>query len=456
MTPVKRWGLLAATALPILFLTLSRGSAASTEEISVLCIICGWRGTSDAILNIALFLPFGVALGAFGRSASVAFLAGLSFSVGIELMQFVIPNRSPGLGDLIYNSLGSGLGALIFLNRETLSAQGNPRLERRFTAAWGTFGLALLTFQAWLLGPAIPDRGHRLDWTPVTDYAMRYEADVLGTSFAAADLPAGDVPAGHPVYAEIGSSTEIGVEFRAAEWPFGIAPILRLRRGEIDDLFIGLDYRDIIVQYRSRGMALRLDRPYPRWPRGARTWAPGDTIELRMSGIGDGIELAHSGGSIVPDSPKYDPGPVRITIPTARGWGFLMYPRWAARVTPKPLDFIWMFMLALPLGIWGVVGMSTRFAVAWIAALYLLPFVFPLVGPSLYGALAVAMAVPLGLALHFVKGNPEPFKWWKPFHTLYDSALAGSPPTAEIDSPAPVGGHERGSTTREEDEGEER
>ena len=427
MTPRGRGLAVVLTALPILLLTLVPGAYAPREELSLLCVVCGWRGTSDAILNVVLFVPFGLALGALGGTARRALAVGFAFSLAIELLQFVVPNRNPGLGDLIYNALGSALGATLYFKRAGLIARDEPRRARGFTRIWGLAGILILVAQVWLLGPAIPKRQHLWEWTPETDYGTRYEATVVETAIDGAPLPAGVLRATHPFFTTVRSAAEISVEFEAGEWPFGIAPLVRLRAGDDDNLYIGLDYRDIIVRYRTRGMALRLDRPYPRWARGARTWAPGDRIRFTMSGIGRGIELAHSGGTIEPGVSGYDPGPVRITIPTARGWGFLSYPRWAARTAPEPLDFTWMLLLALPLGLWGAAGTAARYAAAWIAALYLLPLAFPLVGPSFAGALGVAAAVPLGLIVRFVHGNPEPFKWWKPFHTLYDSALAGSP-----------------------------
>ena len=77
------------------------------------CLACGAHGTSDLLLNIALFMPLGAALALRGRrSSSIAVLAGL-LSAAIELSQFYIPGRDPSLSDIVSNTLGAVFGALL-------------------------------------------------------------------------------------------------------------------------------------------------------------------------------------------------------------------------------------------------------------------------------------------------------------------------------------------------------
>lgn len=413
-----RWGALAATLAPILVLTLVPGPSTAAEPISIWCVVCGWRGTSDAILNIALFVPFGLALGALGRTARTALIVGLTVSLGIEVTQAFIPNRMPGLGDVLYNSLGASLGVLLYTQRGRLWPSDRAAARRR-TFVWCGIGLALLVGQAWLLSPALPLETDGLEWTPVTRYGLQYEGRVLRFREAGQDLSAGELSAG--VLARIARGTRIEIDVVAGPTPGGIVPIVRIRRGLEDVFAIELDHRDIVVSYRTRGMVGRLDRPLARWDRGTSTWIRGDTITLGLRAVGDGMVIEQTGGTGTSPNPDYDPGPVELSVPTGRGWAFLMYPRLAARIPGNSIDFLWMLVLALPLGLWGSTRAALLSGAAWIGALHALPAVFPLVASSHPGTLGVAIGVPLGLLLHLVHGNPEPFRWWKPLTTLFET-----------------------------------
>lgn len=85
----------------------------------------GWGkggGSLDGFLNILLFIPFGFGLGEKlrerGRSKKTAFLivwmCGALLSYSVELLQIYIPLRDSGWGDVITNSSGAAIGALMF------------------------------------------------------------------------------------------------------------------------------------------------------------------------------------------------------------------------------------------------------------------------------------------------------------------------------------------------------
>lgn len=78
--------------------------------------------TTDVILNIAGFVPFGFLLAAYFRkfrhasaARSVLIAAGLCFatSLAIELLQVFLPSRTSSMADLINNVLGGFIGALL-------------------------------------------------------------------------------------------------------------------------------------------------------------------------------------------------------------------------------------------------------------------------------------------------------------------------------------------------------
>lgn len=75
----------------------------------------------DTVGNIVVFLPFGIAIyfalslqGASQlRATIVATLIGMTVSVIYEIAQFWIPGRAVASDDVILNTLGAGLGALV-------------------------------------------------------------------------------------------------------------------------------------------------------------------------------------------------------------------------------------------------------------------------------------------------------------------------------------------------------
>ncbi len=74
----------------------------------------------DAVLNVVLYVPFGLAAAAFaGRFVSrpaavaIAFLLGTLLSAAMELLQAYVPGRVTSLADLATNALGALLGGAI-------------------------------------------------------------------------------------------------------------------------------------------------------------------------------------------------------------------------------------------------------------------------------------------------------------------------------------------------------
>lgn len=72
--------------------------------------------TSEMIANIIAFVPFGVMLGAtfkqtnFRRKMAAIF----SFSLGVELLQYILAIGVTDVTDLIMNTLGGTVGLLIY------------------------------------------------------------------------------------------------------------------------------------------------------------------------------------------------------------------------------------------------------------------------------------------------------------------------------------------------------
>ena len=68
----------------------------------------------EVLANVALFIPFGaLVLTVFRTSVSSATLAGLALSALVETVQLFLPTRVPAVSDLIANTAGTFVGALL-------------------------------------------------------------------------------------------------------------------------------------------------------------------------------------------------------------------------------------------------------------------------------------------------------------------------------------------------------
>jgi glycopeptide antibiotics resistance protein len=63
--------------------------------------------------NIALFLPLGFLLTLLFRHAWYGALLALVVSIGVEVVQMVIPDRQASVRDVISNSIGAAIGAFL-------------------------------------------------------------------------------------------------------------------------------------------------------------------------------------------------------------------------------------------------------------------------------------------------------------------------------------------------------
>jgi glycopeptide antibiotics resistance protein len=75
----------------------------------------------DVLGNILVFVPLGLGLAGIGQrtndwqTVQRAALVGLLFSLTIEISQLAIPSRATDVDDLIFNTLGVIVGALLFI-----------------------------------------------------------------------------------------------------------------------------------------------------------------------------------------------------------------------------------------------------------------------------------------------------------------------------------------------------
>ena len=138
----------------------------------------GRRWLADAILNLCLFIPLGFALGWNSRSPAKAVCLGLLLSITVEMAQMWIPGRDPSLTDIIFNTAGTAVGALIAL-RPRVWLLPDQRSSVALTALGVAAATLVMTMTALLLAPEGPFVMSRSGNDLVLQYPSRADAAEL-------------------------------------------------------------------------------------------------------------------------------------------------------------------------------------------------------------------------------------------------------------------------------------
>jgi len=107
------WVLVAVVCLMISAATLTPAAPWAAAKNRLWCVLCDAGSAPDAFGNTLLFLPFGFVLSCLPFGALRTLAAAAGFSLAVESTQFLIPGRDPNLGDLLFNTAGSGFGWLL-------------------------------------------------------------------------------------------------------------------------------------------------------------------------------------------------------------------------------------------------------------------------------------------------------------------------------------------------------
>ncbi len=145
----------------------------------------------DIFLNILLFIPFGFGLGEKlrerGRSKvatfAIVYAAGALLSYGVEFIQVYIPMRDSGWGDIITNSSGAAIGALLFESQLGAGIIDWFSTRERALDSWlslakiGVLVSLYVGFWCILAGP-LQKQTKLADWSPDTFLAVGNSASL--------------------------------------------------------------------------------------------------------------------------------------------------------------------------------------------------------------------------------------------------------------------------------------
>lgn len=301
----------------------------------------GGRGLADAIVNVWLFVPFGLAV-SWRRPVVVAAVSGLLLTTSVELAQMLIPGRDPALSDIIFNTLGAVGGGLLAQRRRWWLTP-NTRQAKALTVAAVLFAASVMSVTTYLLGPR--------DGVP------------LGAS-REVRLPPSH---GNPEYI----STLLMLDLSAEE------PVVVARAGD-----------DLLLRYPSRATEVGLEEP--------EYWSK-DVFEECGSGMLELVTLSRSRARW-----QIDMGCAKATLgPTVgRGWSVFSYPSTIARRWGSVVDFLWVLALCLPVGFWAR-GRTLAITSGGVLVLILIAIPIAVGGRELgsVGWIAAAMGVATGKAL---------------------------------------------------------
>lgn len=324
----------------ILLTTLAPFPGARAPDF-VGCLICGTRGSADAIVNLLLYIPLGAALMINGRAGGRAVaLAGI-LSAGIEFLQIFIPGRDPSLGDVFFNTCGAAVGQVTahFMARwATLDARPAARLSvAAAVTAVGAFGLT-----GWLLRPALPVSAFRAWYTADRPDLEFYHGRVLSTTLGAVPFGTADVPNPGEVRQLLLSGAPLRILAVAGPRVRALGPLFVIENRWGDEVFLlGPDRDDLVLRYRTRATALRLDQPDLRLRGAFAGVAAGDTLRIEVWREHDAYCLAVNRARAC-----------RLGFTLGSGWAILLYPRHFPPWLQQLLSIGWVAGIALPVGFW--------------------------------------------------------------------------------------------------------
>ncbi len=351
------------------------------------CILCGDRGWADAVANLLLYAPLGVALFWNGRVGLGAVGMAFLLSACIELAQTFIPGRDPSLGDVIFNTLGAATGQILaLLARRWLVP--NDSTAARASLATAALATGVLVLTGALLAPSFPGTALSIWYAPALPEMPWYHAHVLATRLGGLAIHPGLLS--QPASERLRSGEPLFITALAGPRVPALAPLIVVEADHVNQIYlVGPDRNDLVVRYRTRAATWGFDQPDIRLHDAMATGAPGDT--LRIGVHRRGVEWCLSLNQLERCGRGFTAGDA---------WAMVMYPRHWPPWSHTLLGAMWIGGLALPIGLWTRRRIECVAAVAlYGGALGLVPPLVTLVGTPAVQWCGAALGWGTGLAL---------------------------------------------------------
>lgn len=330
-------------AAVIAILTLAPGGA--DVGISPWCLTCGDRGLADLLLNVLLFAPLGAAIAARGGSPRRALLIGLAFSLGIELLQLVIPGRAPTARDIIANGFGCWLGArsLHLLRHWASDRAGSTRRLVLVTALL----CACVAGLRWLDTPSQLRSYHWTQWQPLLGDAPRWPGLLLDVRLGGIRLDEGRLAPTHPMRDLLDADSTLHLALVAAGTTDEWMPILGLVDSwRVHLVLLGQDGDDLLLRLGRRAQYFLLESREIRFAGILRDLPAGSAFSLDLRGIARGEPCLTLGWS--------EQRVVRCAARAGLGSSWRLFLGAAPQASERrthPLDALTLGLFLLPIGL---------------------------------------------------------------------------------------------------------
>jgi glycopeptide antibiotics resistance protein len=423
---VGRWGhgIVIACLLFIAWATLRPEPGQMTT--SHFCVICGDFGTEDAVLNIALFLPLGLGLALCGLRVATVILIGFALSTCIELTQlFFIPGRDATIGDVVMNTGGTALGALLVLSWPTWRFPSH-RIARMLLVAGSMAWLAVQSLASFAFTISLPESRYYGQLARKLGQLELFEGRI--DSVRVGTLPIGNtlLPATSQIRSALNRGEELVAVVRPTAPTVGIAPIVRIAdENEQQILLLAQQGDAALFAVRTGASALRVRPPTFELPHAfpVNDQSPagaGDAIAVSGRYTGRAARLATTG---------YVTATADFSARAAMAWMTLLPLTWSVRGSAAEilLSMMWTAALLIPIGYW--------------AALYLRTSATPSAWQTTRVVASLAMLLIIGLVLipfATSTGSASPLD----FTAAILGLLAGSFIAYLLRLPRPISSHE--------------
>jgi glycopeptide antibiotics resistance protein len=364
------------------------GQRAPTIQQLSACLICGDRGTSDALLNLLLLAPLGFLWNDRGWRPLRVVGTALLMSASIELAQHFIPGRYSNLGDVVWNTTGAWAAAVLWSTRGRW-LPGNARDAARLrNLAVAVAPLVTFAF-GWLMAPAWPAEPYWGQWTPDLGFMEQYRGRVLEARLDSTPLSSHELPARQHTRNMLMHDWTMEAEVVKGPPPAALAPILNIYDGKQREVtMLGAIRQDLVYRERTRARRFRFDDPALWYPDALAGAAAGDTVNLKVVRRGRSRCLVVNGTEACP---AFTPG---------RAWALLLPFRSLSSRVRESLDAAWVLLLLAPVGFWSVdtrrlaaAGLATAAGVALAVAMT------RIVGPPWSEVVAAVVGLVAGHAL---------------------------------------------------------
>src|SRR4051812_30021595 len=307
------------------------------------CLICGDHGGQDVVNNVLLFIPFALGLRLAGLPSRAVVVTGGLASLSVELLQWsVVPGRDASLSDVLTNTLGSLIGAMVASYRVQL-LRPSKSTGVRLASCWGALWLTIQLGSALLLQPWAPAGELRGFWARRVYGHPRFDGQVLSGTLSGVPIPTDSQPV-TPQMAQDIQSGRFDLQLRLRSGQSGnwssVVEVLG-PRGSV--VAVEANRGDLAFQSPMRSSLLRLGRPALRIP--GALHSPPDTeliLVARDQGSTLQAEWTSSGVSHL----------VTQALGPSLGWSLLAPFRYTYGRETSLLTMAWLAAWLLPLGYW--------------------------------------------------------------------------------------------------------